>query len=82
MKKFVAFILMYCLECTAFGQLPTDTTMKNKQQKETMKKDTAKLKGGAIIDTINPIDTINRKAEQMRPKTKDDLKDTVPQYRR
>jgi hypothetical protein len=83
MKKLFAFILIYCLECTAFGQLPTDTSMKHqKMQKDSMRKDTTKLKGGAIIDTIRPIDTINRKVEQMRPKTKDDLKDTVPQQRR
>jgi hypothetical protein len=84
MKKLIAVIIMYCLECTAFGQLPTDTTMKHKQntQKDSIRKDTAKLKGGAIIDTINRSDTINRKANQMRPKTKDDIKDTVPQHKR
>jgi hypothetical protein len=82
MKKFIAVFVMYCLECTAFGQLPTDTTMKNKQTKDTIRKDTSKLKGGVIIDTVTPIDTVKRKAEQMRPKTKDDLKDTVPQHRR
>jgi hypothetical protein len=82
MKKFIAVFIIYCLECTAFGQLPTDTTMKNKQNKDTIRKDTSKLKGGVITDTVRPIDTINRKVEQMRPKTKDDLKDTVPQHRR
>jgi hypothetical protein len=84
MKKIIAVFIMYCLECTAFGQLPTDTTMKNKQntQKDSVRKDTAKLKGGAIIDTLRPIDTINRKVKQMQPKTKDDLKDTVPQHKR
>jgi hypothetical protein len=80
MKQLHALIIIGLWGCNTFAQLPTDTSMK--QRKDSIRKDTAKLKGGAIIDTIRPIDTIHRKVEQMRPKTKDDLKDTVPQKRR
>jgi hypothetical protein len=56
--------------------------MKHKKaQTDTVRKDTVKLKGGAIIDT-NRTDSVHKKVEMMRPKTKDDLKDTVPQNRR
>jgi len=82
MKKIIAVIVMFSLECTSFGQLPTDTSQQRKgMQRDKTQKDTTKLKGGAIIDTIRPIDTLNRKIELMRPKTKDDLKDTVPQHK-
>ena len=83
MKKLFCVIMMFSLECTSFGQVPTDTSMKKMPtQKDNLRRDTAKLKGGVIIDTMRPIDTVNRKVDMMRPKTKDDLKDTVPQHRR
>ena len=82
MKKILLSITCFVLANAAIAQLPTDTSYKqNKTQRDTLRKDTTKLKGGAIIDT-NRQDTIHKKVEMMRPKSKDDLKDTVPQNRR
>jgi hypothetical protein len=81
MKKLIAVVVMFSLECTSFGQIPTDTSMK-RTQKDTLRRDTLRKGGAIIIDTVRPNDTIRKKVEEMRPKTKDDLKDTVPQFRR
>jgi hypothetical protein len=82
MKRLFAITFFALSVGSATAQLPTDTSAKRKPvQKDTLMRDTVK-QSGTIKDTVRPIDTISRKVELMRPKTIDDLKDTVPQYRR